>query len=146
MSDQCALDESGALKEAHDIEFFYSESETTPLQNDKSASKFYSILLPLLFNVISLSDLRRGQRKKNTEKMLTSIAAEQCNEFGVVIKKHRLHEQGQRSGRPVKKPKINTADMDNKSDPDDGDFASDSGSFMGSSEGDTEIESSSFKR
>ena len=31
MSDQCALDESGGLKEAKDIEFFFSESETMPL-------------------------------------------------------------------------------------------------------------------
>ena len=31
MSDQCALDESGNLKEAEDIEFFNSESETTPI-------------------------------------------------------------------------------------------------------------------
>jgi hypothetical protein len=31
MSDHCALDESGNLKEAKDIEFFFSESETTPL-------------------------------------------------------------------------------------------------------------------
>lgn len=31
MSDQCALDKSGTLKEAKDIEFFFSESETTPL-------------------------------------------------------------------------------------------------------------------
>jgi hypothetical protein len=131
MSDQCALDESGALKEAQDIEFFHSESETTPLPNTKSTSKFY-ILLLLLFNVMSLSDLRRGERKKNTEKMHTSIAAKQCNELGVVLKKHRLPEQGQQSGRPAKKPKINATDMDNKSDPDDGDFASD-GSLMGSS-------------
>lgn len=119
---QCALDESGALKEAQDIEFFHSESETTPLPNTKS------------------TNLRRGERKKNTEKMHTSIAAEQCNELGVVLKKHRLPEQGQQSGRPAKKPKINTTDMDNKSDPDDGDFASD-GSLMGSSEdNDTEVD------
>jgi len=119
---QCALDESGALKEAQDIEFFYSESETMPLQNTKS------------------TDLRRGGRKKNTEKMYTSIAAEQCNEFGDVIKKHRAHGQGRRSGRPAKKTKITTTDMDNKSDPDDSDFASD-GSLMGSSDdGETEID------
>jgi hypothetical protein len=31
MSDQCALDKSGSLKEAKDIEFFFSESEMTPL-------------------------------------------------------------------------------------------------------------------
>jgi hypothetical protein len=31
MSEQCALDESGSLKEAKDIEFFFSESETMPL-------------------------------------------------------------------------------------------------------------------
>ena len=31
MSDQCALNESGNLKEAEDIEFFNSKNETTPL-------------------------------------------------------------------------------------------------------------------
>jgi hypothetical protein len=33
MSDQCALDESGGLKEAEDIEFFFSESEKVPLRS-----------------------------------------------------------------------------------------------------------------
>jgi hypothetical protein len=37
MSDQCALDESGGLKEAKDIEFFFSESETTPLASSAAS-------------------------------------------------------------------------------------------------------------
>jgi hypothetical protein len=124
MSDQCALDESGGLKEAEDIEFFYSESEKMPLtsstvtlkqKNTGSAGELYTPL-PLLFYVISLSGLRRGQRKKNTEKLYTSIAAEQLNEFGSVIKKHRLHQQGPRSSRPVKKPKMDTTCIDDESD------------------------------
>ena len=36
MSDQCALDKSGGLKEAEDIEFFFSESETMPLRSSTS--------------------------------------------------------------------------------------------------------------
>jgi hypothetical protein len=39
MSDQCALDESGNLKEAKDIEFFYSEGETTPLPSSATSSQ-----------------------------------------------------------------------------------------------------------
>ena len=39
MSDQCALNESGGLKEAKDIEFFYSESEATPLPSSTTMSK-----------------------------------------------------------------------------------------------------------
>ena len=31
MSDQCAVDEHGNLKEAKDIDFVFSESKTTPL-------------------------------------------------------------------------------------------------------------------
>ena len=36
MSDQCALDKSGGLEEAEDIEFFFSESETMPLRTSTS--------------------------------------------------------------------------------------------------------------
>jgi hypothetical protein len=39
MSDQCALDESGSLREARDIEFFFSESETTPLPSSAASSQ-----------------------------------------------------------------------------------------------------------
>ena len=39
MSDQCALDESGGLKEAKDIEFFFSESETMPLASSAALSQ-----------------------------------------------------------------------------------------------------------
>jgi hypothetical protein len=39
MSDQCALDESGGLKEAEEIEFFFSESETTPLASSATLSE-----------------------------------------------------------------------------------------------------------
>jgi hypothetical protein len=37
MSDQCALNESGGLKEAKDIEFFFSESETMPLASSAAS-------------------------------------------------------------------------------------------------------------
>ena len=69
--------------------------------------------------------------------MYTSIAAEQLNEYGTVIKKHQYRQQGRRL---AKKPKIDIAGEDNESDPDDGDFTSD-GPLMGSSEDDdTEID------
>ena len=96
----------------------------------------------------SLSGLRRGERKKNAEKMYTSIAAEQLtNKFGAVIKKHLPHQRGQRPNRPAKKLKIDSPDvqvaglgMDNESqaDADDGDYNE---LLVESSEdGDTEIE------
>ena len=44
MSDQCAIDESGSLKEARDIEFFFSESETRPLKNPGDVGKSYASL------------------------------------------------------------------------------------------------------
>ena len=53
MSDQCALNESGGLKDAEDIEFFYSESEATPLpsssalKNPGNAGDYYSLALLL---------------------------------------------------------------------------------------------------
>ena len=37
MPDQCALDEYGSLKEAKDIEFFFSESETMPLPSSTAS-------------------------------------------------------------------------------------------------------------
>ena len=90
--------------------------------------------------LLCLSGLRHGQQKKKIEKMYTSIAAEQCNEYGTVIKKHQPHQQGQWSSWSAKKPKIDIAGIDNESDPDDDDFASDR-SLTGSSEDDdTEID------
>ena len=49
MSDQCALNESGSLKEAIDIDFFFSESETTPLpssglKNPGNAGEYQTLL------------------------------------------------------------------------------------------------------
>jgi hypothetical protein len=86
------------------------------------------------------SALRRGQRKKNIEKMYTSIAAEQCNEDGVIIKKRQLPQRGQQSARLAKKPKLDTAGMDNESDPDDSNFVSDGSSTESLEDGDTEVD------
>ena len=47
--------------------------------------------------LLCLSGLRRGQQKKKIEKMYTSIAAEQRNEYDTIIKKHQPCQQGQRS-------------------------------------------------
>jgi hypothetical protein len=37
MSDQCAIDKSGGLKEANEIEFFFSESESMPLPSSTAS-------------------------------------------------------------------------------------------------------------
>ena len=39
MTDQCALNESGGLKEAEEIEFFFSESETAPMHSSSAPLK-----------------------------------------------------------------------------------------------------------
>jgi hypothetical protein len=39
MSDQCAVDEFGNLKEAKDIDFVFSESETSPLPSAAAPSQ-----------------------------------------------------------------------------------------------------------
>ena len=52
MSDQCVLSKSDGLKEANDIEFYYSESDTMPLpsvgalsqQNPGNGGKFNILL------------------------------------------------------------------------------------------------------
>jgi len=73
------------------------------------------------------------------DKLYTSIAAERCNEYGAIIKKHQPHQKGKRSSQSAKKPRVDTTGMD-ESDPEDSDFMSD-GSLAGSSEdGDTEVD------
>ena len=57
--------------------------------------------------------------------MQASIAAEQCNEYDGIIKKHQPDQRGQRSSRLAKKPKVDAAGIDNAPDPDDSDFMSD---------------------
>lgn len=51
MSEQCALDKSGRLKEAEDIEFFFSKSETRPFRSSTASLKQntgeYYIITPL---------------------------------------------------------------------------------------------------
>ena len=39
MTDQCTLNESGGLKEAEEIEFFFSESEMTPMHSSSAPLK-----------------------------------------------------------------------------------------------------------
>ena len=72
--------------------------------------------------------------------MHTLIAAEQLDEYGVVVKKHQPHQQGQRSSRLAKKPKVDIAGIDHESDPDDGDFASEGSLTESSEDGDTEVD------
>ena len=72
--------------------------------------------------------------------MRTSIAAEQLNEYGVIVKKHQPHQQGEQSSRLAKKPKVDVAGMDHESDPDDSDFASDGSLTESSEDGDTEVD------
>lgn len=131
MSDQCALDESGGLKEAKDIEFFFSESETIPLASSASLQRNPGN-----------TELRCGQQMKKIEKMQASIAAEQRSEYGGIIKKHRPGQRGQQSSRLAKKPKVDTASIDNVSDPDDSDFMSDGllAESLELEDGDTEVD------
>jgi hypothetical protein len=72
--------------------------------------------------------------------MHTSIAAEQRNEYGAILKKHQPRQQGQRSSRSAKKPKVDVAGMDHESDPDDSDFASDGSLAESMEDGDTEVD------
>lgn len=74
--------------------------------------------------------------------MQISIAAEQHNEYGSIIKKHQPGQRGQRSRRLAKKPKVDAAGIDNASDPDDSDFMSDelSAESPESEDGDTEVD------
>ena len=72
--------------------------------------------------------------------MNVSIAAERCNEDGAVIKKCQPCRQGQQPGCLSKKPKGDIAGMDDKSDPEDGDFLSDGLLAESLEEGDTEVD------
>ena len=68
MPDQCALDEYGGLKEAKDIEFFFSESETTPFPSSTASLQwnpgnagesnthdlcYFNIVMSLGFDVVN---------------------------------------------------------------------------------------------
>ena len=74
--------------------------------------------------------------------MHASIAAEQHSEYGAVIKKRQPCQQGERSSRLAKRPKLNAAGIGNVSDPDDSDFMSDglSAESLESEDGDTEVD------
>ena len=71
--------------------------------------------------------------------MHASIAAEQCNEYGAVVKKHQSRQQGPRSSRLAKKPKVN-AGLGDETDPEDSDFMSDSLSTESLEGGETEVD------
>jgi hypothetical protein len=72
--------------------------------------------------------------------MYASIAADQRNEYGVIIKKRQHCQRGQQSSRLSKKLKADAAGEDNESDPDDSDFASDGLSTESLEDGDTEVD------
>ena len=74
--------------------------------------------------------------------MQISIAAEQRNEYDSIIKKHQPGQWGQQSRWLAKKPKVDTAGIDNASDPDDSDFMSDKllAESLESKDGDTEVD------
>ena len=72
--------------------------------------------------------------------MHTSIAAEQLDKYGVIVKKHQPHQQGQRSSWLAKKPKVDVAGIDHESDPDDGDFTSEGFLMESLEDGDTEVD------
>ena len=68
------------------------------------------------------------------------IAAEQFDKYGVIVKKHQPHQQGQWSSQFAKKPKVDIAGIDHESNPDDGDFASEGLLTESSENGDTEVD------
>ena len=68
------------------------------------------------------------------------IAAEQLDKYGVIVKKHQPCQQGQRSSRLAKKPKVDVAGINHESDPDDGDFASEGLLMESSEDSDTEVD------
>jgi hypothetical protein len=72
--------------------------------------------------------------------MLASIAAEQRNEYGAVIKKRQPCQRGQQSSRSAKKLKVDAAGLDNASDPNDSDFMSDGSSTDSLEDGGTEVD------
>ena len=74
--------------------------------------------------------------------MHTSIAAEQCNEYGAVIKKHQPCQRGERASQLAKKPKLNAAGIEDVSDPNDSNFMSDGSLVEGleSEVGDMEVD------
>jgi hypothetical protein len=80
--------------------------------------------------------------------MHASITAEQRNEYGAVIRRHQPCQRGQQSSQLAKKPKVNAAGMDNVSDPDDGNFMSESDRLsiesLESEDGDTEVDEALF--
>ncbi|KAJ6491224.1 hypothetical protein DFH09DRAFT_1105053 [Mycena vulgaris] len=63
MSDQCARDANGNLKDASDIDFYGSESDTKALPQ-------------------KTTELRRGTRKRDTDKLAKSLAAEKADDDG----------------------------------------------------------------
>ncbi|KAH9022855.1 hypothetical protein EDB84DRAFT_1678365 [Lactarius hengduanensis] len=134
MSDQCALDKSGSLKEAKDVEFFYSESETTPLPSSGAAASLQQHSHESSHDAAMSQGFDVVKRKKNVEKLYASIAAEQRDESVGPVNKAR-----NRADQP-RKPKIVATTIDNESDPDDGNFVSDGSSTEGSGGGDTEVD------
>ncbi|KAJ6608864.1 hypothetical protein B0H10DRAFT_1955084 [Mycena sp. CBHHK59/15] len=63
MSDQCARNANGNLKDASEIEFYESESDAKPLPT-------------------KLTKLHHGTRKRDTDKLAQSLAAEKANNDG----------------------------------------------------------------
>ena len=67
------------------LAYFYCFIETKSWEHWWVIYSIISVTLTYLNVVMFVSGLWRGQQKKNVEKMYTSIAAEQLNEFGTVI-------------------------------------------------------------
>ncbi|PPQ79924.1 hypothetical protein CVT25_002998 [Psilocybe cyanescens] len=109
MTDQCALDSSGNLKNASDILFYESESDEHPIHKPAAAT-----------NVISNHAQGRGYHTKKTQKLLDSLLTEQLDDDGQpkVIKL-----AGYSNKHNNKKCQKRTNDKIHPSDEDDGNFS-----------------------
>ncbi|KAJ7242281.1 hypothetical protein C8J57DRAFT_1477478 [Mycena rebaudengoi] len=81
MSDQSALNADNSVKDASEILFYNSESDDIPLPNALTGV------------------LRRGGRKRNTDKLTESLAAEHADENGNAKTKSAHHASGPRAPR-----------------------------------------------
>ncbi|KAJ6576373.1 hypothetical protein B0H10DRAFT_1963450 [Mycena sp. CBHHK59/15] len=70
MTDQCALDANGNLRDASEIDFYESESDTKALPAKSGV------------NLTQTIELRRGTRKRETDKLTKSLKAQKADDDG----------------------------------------------------------------
>lgn len=128
MTDQCALDSSGNLKNASDILFYESESDEHPIHKPAAATNVISnhaqgqscvrICYWMFANLKYIPG--RGYHTKKTQKLLDSLLTEQLDDDGQpkVIKL-----AGYSNKHNNKKCQKRTNDKIHPSDEDDGNFS-----------------------